>query len=457
MSEGERHDAWHQIHQGKAPIVLGARSAIFCPMPNLGLIIVDEEQESSYKQSEEAPCYHGRDVAVMRGKLAKATVLLGSATPSFESYHNALKGKYTLSILKQRADHAQLPDLEIVDMREEFQRAKGFTLFSDSLIQGMKKRLEIGEQVILFLNRRGYHTSQMCSQCSHVIECPHCDVSLTFHLNANILACHLCDYRLSPPPRACPQCKSEEGLKFKGAGTEMVERALHAILPSIRTLRLDADTTRHKGSHEILFKQFRAGKADVLIGTQMIAKGLHFPSVTLVGILNADGNLQIPDFRASEHVFQLITQVSGRAGRGAMAGQVIIQTRMPDHPVIAAAAANEYEKFFQQELEMRKLFHYPPFSHLVKLTFSSSKETLCRMTAEEFRQKLVQRAPSACEFLPVVPCGHAKVKGQHRFQFLLKMEKVGPLLASISALRQSFTQSSPVRLSIDIDPISTFF
>ncbi len=457
LSKGERHDAWHQIRLGKARIVIGARSAIFSPVPHLGLIIVDEEQESSYKQTEESPSYHARDIAVMRGKLSGATTILGSATPSFESYHNALKGKYKLSILKHRADHAQLPEIQIVDMQIEFEKAKAFTLFSEPLINEMKKRLEIGQQTILFLNRRGYHTSQMCPRCSHVVECPHCDVSLTFHLNENVLACHLCDYRISPPPRTCPNCKCDEGLKFKGAGTEMVERALHAILPEVRTLRLDADTTRHKGSHEILFKQFLSGKADVLIGTQMIAKGLHFPSVTLVGVLNADGNLQIPDFRASEQVFQLITQVSGRSGRGAMAGKVIIQTRMPEHPVIALAADQNYEAFFSQEIVTRKLFSYPPFSRLIKLTFSSGAEPLSRATAEKLREALIGQAPPHCEFLPIVPCGHAKVKGQHRFQFLIKTEKLAQLLQTIDTLRQAPFLRKKVRLSIDIDPLSTFF
>ncbi len=456
LSEGERHDAWHQIREGKAPIVIGARSAIFSPVPNLGLIIVDEEQESSYKQTEESPSYHARDVAVVRGKLCNATVVLGSATPSFESYQNALTGKYALSLLKQRADHALLPEIHIVDMKVEFEKTKSFTLFSSLLIDEMKKRLEIGEQTILFLNRRGYHTSQMCQSCSHVIECPNCDVSLTFHLSENILACHLCDYRLKPP-RSCPSCHSDQGLKFKGAGTEMVERALHALLPEVRTLRLDADTTRHKGSHEILFKQFRAGKADVLIGTQMIAKGLHFPSVTLVGVLNADGSLQIPDFRASENVFQLITQVSGRSGRGALPGKVIIQTRMPEHPVMTLAAHQRYEEFFEQEIEVRKLFHYPPFSRLIKLTFNGKEEAECRSTSQHWRETLIKEAPSTCELLPVVPCGYAKIKGQHRFQFLIKGEKLGQLLQTIDALRLQLDKSKHVRLSVDVDPLSTFF
>ncbi len=457
LSEGERHDTWHQIQSGVAPIVIGARSAILSPVPNLGLIIVDEEQESSFKQTDEAPCYHARDVAIMRGKYCKATVLLGSATPSFESYTNALKGKYALSVLRARADQAHLPTIHIIDMNREFERAKSFTLFSETLLNGIKQRVTSGEQTILFLNRRGYHTSQMCQSCSHVIECPHCSVSLTFHLNDNVLSCHLCDYRLSPPPRSCPKCKAEATLKFKGAGTEMVERALHAIFPEVRTLRLDADTTRHKGSHEMLFKQFKAGKADVLIGTQMIAKGLHFPSVTLVGVLNTDGHLQIPDFRASEHVFQLITQVSGRSGRGFMKGEVIIQTRMPEHPVITLAAAQEYEAFYTQEIAVREMFGYPPFGHLVKVAFSGKNEQGTLSYAKQFRAELIARLPPSYEMLPAVTSGHAKIKGQFRFQFLIKGEKMGQLVAALEQLRKQHAQKLHVRIHIDVDPLSTFF
>lgn len=453
LSQGERYDAWHQIRDGKAAIAIGARSVIFCPIQNLGLIIVDEEHESSYKQSEEAPAYHARDVAVMRGKFANATVILGSATPSLESYYNVQKGKYQLSELKTRADHAHMPAISIVDMKAEFAKAKGFTLFSDPLLQAIKQRLQVGEQIILFLNRRGYHTAQMCMSCSHVLECPHCDVNLTFHLGENVLACHLCDYRLTPPPRTCPSCKTEGTFKFKGAGTEMVQRALHAILPEVRTLRLDADTTRHKGSHELLFKQFRSGKADILIGTQMIAKGLHFPQVTLVGVLNADGSLQIPDFRASETVFQLLTQVAGRSGRGALSGEVIIQTHMPDHAIIELAKEQNYEEFFKQEIAIRELFHYPPFTHLVKITFSGKVASVVQSSANTLRETLIHKLSSQFEILPVVPCGHAKLKGDFRFQFIIKGEKMGQLLALI----QKAGPEKDIRLFIDVDPLSTFF
>lgn len=456
LSLGERFDTWHHIREGRCPIVVGARSAIFSPVPNLGLILVDEEHESSYKQNEEAPCYHARDVAVMRGKLCQALVVLGSATPSLESYYNAMRGKYALDVLKSRADHATLPHVNLVDMRKEFEKARRFTLFSEPLLDAVKKRLERGEQALLFLNRRGYHTSRMCLACNHTLQCPECDISLTFHLGDNVLACHLCDYRLSPLPRRCPHCQAEGDFKFKGAGTEMVERALHAIFPTVRTLRIDADTTRHKGSHELLFKQFKAGKADVLIGTQMIAKGLHFPSVTLVGVLNADSSLQIPDFRSSEMVFQLLTQVSGRSGRGALAGEVIIQTQSPDHPIIALAKEQDYEGFYTQEIATREQFAYPPFTHIVKLVFIGKESDATKEYALRIRYNLAKELSPSFHLYPVVPCGHARVRAHFRFQFLIKAEKIQPLLPHLSALR---TQKAPpdIRLFIDVDPLSTFF
>lgn len=451
LSLGERFDAWHEMRKGNIRIAVGARSAIFSPIQNVGLIIVDEEHEASYKQSEEAPCYHARDVAVMRGKLTQAVVLLGSATPSLESYHNAVNGKYALSTLSHRADRASMPEISIIDMREEIQKNKGSSLFSSPLIDAIKKRIERGEQAILFLNRRGYHTLQMCTHCGKSQVCPHCDTNLTFHLGDNLLACHLCDFRLSPLPRCCPHCSAEDSLKFKGAGTELVERTLHAILPEIRTLRIDADTTRHKGSHEKLFKQFRSGKADVLIGTQMVAKGLHFPQVTLVAVLNADGSLQIPDFRASETTFQLLTQVAGRSGRGALKGEVIIQTFLPEHPLIALAQRQDYVHFAEEEMQIRKLFHYPPFTHLVKLTFKGTHAAEVEASACRYRETLIARLPPHFEILPVVPAGHAKVKGAYIFQFLIKGEKLKTLLSLIQS------ELPPERLFIDVDPLSTFF
>ena len=346
LSDGEKKESWHQIYTRKARIVVGARSAIFCPIPKLGLIIIDEEQENAYKQTGNAPCYHARDVAIMRAKFAQAVVVLGSATPSLESYQNALNKKFILSTLNQRPEGTTLPIVHVVDMKIEAQKQKKFPMFSDPLLSSIKKRLLIGEQSLLLLNRRGYHTSQVCLTCSYAAKCPHCESLLTFHLEGNCLSCHLCGYQI-PPHRTCPSCQGPAPMKFKGFGTELVEKTLLSVFPECRTLRMDADTTTRKGSHEMLFKKFRSGKADVLIGTQMIAKGLHFPLVTLVGILHADITLNIPDFRASESLFQLLTQAAGRSGRSDLPGEVFIQTFLPEQSTIALAAKQDYLTFFQ--------------------------------------------------------------------------------------------------------------
>jgi primosomal protein N' (replication factor Y) len=453
LSDGERRDTWQNIRSGTLSLVVGPRSALFSPVKNLGLIVVDEEHDSAYKQTDDIPCYHARDVAVMRGKFAKAAVILGSATPSLESYANALSGKYRLSELTIRADNAHLPEVKLIDMKREFDKAKGFTLFSDQLLEALKKRIAIGEQSLIFLNRRGFHTSAVCSVCAHALNCPHCSISLTFHKGQNHLSCHLCNYELSPPPAKCPACQASDCFKFKGAGTEQVERALHAIFPEIRTIRLDADTTRHKGSHDKLFKQFRAGKADVLIGTQMIAKGLHFPSVTLVGVLNADAALHIPDFRAAEHVFQLITQVSGRSGRSSLKGEVFLQTQLPNHPTIQHAAHLDYPAFFKEEIESRNMFHFPPYCHLVKLIFTGEDSSRTVQYAQEIRSLLISKLPPVFEFNPVIPCGYAKIKDQFRFQCLIKGESTRP----ITEILKGLPRHPKIHLLVDVDPLSTFF
>ncbi|HSX04108.1 MAG TPA: primosomal protein N' [Rhabdochlamydiaceae bacterium] len=455
LSQGERSDEWRRIQKGEATIVVGARSAIFSPVQNLGLIIIDEEHDNCYKQSDESPRYHARSVAIMRAKFCHATAVLGTATPSIESYYNALTGKFVLSTLKKRPDSADLPTISIVDMKREFERNRGFTLFSEALIHALKGRLKLGEQSLLFLNRRGYHTSSICPQCSHTLKCPHCDISLTYHLGEKILSCHLCDYRISPP-RSCPKCHFDGGLKYKGVGTEMVEKALHALFPEVRTLRLDADTTRHKGSHEQIFKQFRAGKADVLIGTQMIAKGLHFPSLTFVGVLAIDGSLNIPDFRSSENTFQLLTQVAGRAGRGGVKGEVIIQTHLPEHETIALAATQDFESFYAKEIEVRKLFDYPPFTHLVKVIFSSNNLPLVQQSAHRFREQLIAKLPATFEIQPLIACGHAKIKDNHRFQFVIKGKNCFPAVKAFKELKESFIDKE-LKIVLDVDPASTFF
>lgn len=452
LAQGERNENWEKMCAGEVSLVVGARSAIFSPLPHLGLIIVDEEHEGAYKH-EEAPAYHARDIAVMRGKIARAAVILGSATPSLESYHNALAGKYALSTLTARVERALLPSVRIVNMRKEREK-KNFSIFSETLIDALKERYTRGEQALLFLNRRGYHTLLVCASCGESLHCPHCDVALTFYRGVNRISCHLCDYALSPPPAACPDCKGQT-LKFKGVGTEFVERALHAILPDIRTLRIDADTTAHKGSHELLFKQFKSGKADVLVGTQMIAKGLHFPSVTFVGILNADSTLHIPDFRSGETLFQLLTQVSGRAGRGDLPGEVLVQTHMPEHPVIRQAITQDYTGFFHAECANRKAFQYPPFAKLAKVTFSGRDERETKCCGETVRCALIAALPAEVSIYPLAPAGYARVKDQFRFQLLVKAERLASYTATIASCARAHSRA--VRVLIDIDPLNTFF
>lgn len=457
LSQGERFDEWNRIYRGEAKIVIGARSAVFSPIKNLGLIIVDEEHEQSYKQGEESPCYHARDVAVMRGMKSNAVVILGSATPSLESYYNATRNKYVLSSLQLRADSATLPKIVIVDMKHEHDKAKGRAIFSDLLLEGIKKRAASGEQTILFLNRRGYHTTLLCQKCHLPVKCLHCDVALTFHRGENHLACHLCDYTLLPPPSQCPSCQGGNPMKYKGVGIELAQKALHAILPEIRSIRLDSDTTRHKGSHQKLLKEFGTGKADVLIGTQMIAKGLHFPEVTLVGILNSDPALNIPDFRASETAFQLMTQVAGRAGRGAVAGEVILQTCLPENSTLLYASQQNFESFYQEEINIRQVFNYPPFTNLIKITCSGIDLQQTKHYLETLRSSLLNHLPEDYELHPVIPSGYAKIKDKFRFQLLIKGPQVSIFNRIIQQVLQEMKPDSKIRLLIDVNPQSTFF
>lgn len=454
LSDGERVDAWHRIRKGEIPIVVGARSAIFSPIPNLGLIIVDEEHEMSYKQIEDTPSYHARDVAIKRAQLTNSVVVLGSATPSIESMYNAKQGKFTLHTIHQRAGNAQRPKITIIDMKHECEK-QGPTLFSDPLLSRIEKNLKEGSQTILFLNRRGYFTCQVCTECHEPLKCRHCDVSLTYHKSQNYLSCHICDYTIDATVEVCPHCKCKETLKYRGPGTEQVERAIHAIFPTVRTLRMDRDTTKHKGSHDKLFKAFKSGKADVLIGTQMIAKGLHFPNVTLVGVLNGDSSFHIPDYRSNESVFQLITQVAGRAGRGEMPGEVVIQTFLPDHPIIQLASKEDYEAFYQSEIEERKLFVYPPFSRLAKVIFSGPDPQKVEKFAQKYHGALQkQLSPKRHQLLPLSPCGYAKIKDRHRFQLIIK----SIAMMELSQILQNITLYRPrsISLHIDIDAISTF-
>lgn len=442
-SSSQRAKAWKELKTNQMRLVIGARSALFAPVQNLGLIIIDEEHDSSYKQTDEMPCYHARDTAVMRAFFEKCPIILASATPSIESYQNAKVGKYQLHTLTSRATNASLPEVKMIDMKEVFSRNQGFTHFSEVLLDKIKERTEKGEQTLLLLNQRGYYRMQLCLECAHILKCPHCDLSLRFHKEDNLLRCHLCEFS-QKAPRICPNCSKESTLQFKGFGTEHVQKSLHAIFPEIRTLRMDRDTTRKKQSHEEIFQQFRSHKADVLIGTQMIAKGFHFPQVTLVGILNPDLALHIPDFRAPENIFQLITQVAGRAGRAELKGEVYIQTSMPNHPTLKLAAKQDYLCFYKKEIEERKLFSYPPFSRFVKLLFRDKKEALALQKAEKAHAFLKSHLPKNVELFPVKEANQLKVKDFYRFQILIKTAKISFLSPYLKELKD---------VKIDVDPI----
>ncbi len=454
LSHGEKTDAWKNIAKGNIPIVIGARSAIFAPIPNLGLIIVDEEHELSYKQIDEMPCYNARDIAVFRGHLTKSTVILGSATPSIESLHNVMQKKYKYLSMTKKAAAKNPPQIQIIDMEEERESGKGFTMLSETLLSEIKKRIDVGEQVILFLNRRGYFSCQICTECKETISCPSCDASLTFHRGENILACHLCGYEKKPPIEKCPSCGAKETMKFRGPGTEQIERSLHAIFPEIRTLRMDRDTTKHKGSHEVILKQFRSGKADLLIGTQMIAKGLDFPLVTLAGIIGADSSLHIPDYRSTESLFQVLTQVVGRSGRAELPGLALIQTYYPNHPVMQAVLKDDFKGFIKAELADRKLCNYPPYTKITKLIFSSIDKIAAEKVAKEFYNYLVPHLTKKAYLYKPMPCGYAKIKDKFRFQILIKAQpnlSLGPLLKN-----HTVKIPTKVRLLIDVGALSTF-
>lgn len=456
LSLGERYDEWHKLREGRAQICLGARSAVFSPVKNLGLIVVDEEHESSYKQTDEMPCYNARDVAVMLCHFNHSTAILGSATPSLESFANAKSGKYILNTLPKRASEAKIPKIRTVDMKREYERANGFKLFSDDLLTAIEKRFKEGEQSILFLNKRGYHSTLFCPPCGKGVECRHCTLPMTFHKKENLLLCHLCGYQIAPPPTNCPTCKKPT-IKYKGVGTQLVEKSLLAIFPEIRTLRMDADTTRHKGSHQKLLRAFGTGKADVMIGTQMIAKGLHFPQVTLVGVLNCDSSLNFPDYRSQEKTFQLITQVAGRSGRGIAEGEVIIQTCIPDHPTIQLASKQDYDAFFKDEIEYRKLMELPPFTKLAKFTFSGLSEQEVRHFASQFRHELAKHLPPALKLNPIVPAGYPKIKDRYRYHFIIKGENLSGLSQSLLKIKETLKQPSSIKILSNIDPLSIYF
>ncbi|MEC7882715.1 MAG: primosomal protein N', partial [Verrucomicrobiota bacterium] len=387
LSAGERHDEWHKIRQGRARIVIGARSAVFAPVEPLGLVIVDEEHEHSYKQ-EEAPRYNARDLAVVRGRQEGAAVVLGSATPCMESYYNVQRKKYCLLSLTERADEKTMPIVRVVDMRNASRKEKGISIFSPQLREAILQRLEKKEQVMLFLNRRGWSSSLQCTECGFVAECPNCSVSLTYHRSAQQLMCHICGHIDSAPSKCPEQNCGNSSIRFSGLGTEKVEAALDKSFPSARVKRMDSDTLKRKEDYRRILGDFRSGKIDILVGTQMIAKGLHFPNVTLVGIIHADLSLHIPDFRAGERTFQLLTQVAGRAGRGDVEGEVYIQSFTPFHPAIQYARRHDYIGFYDQEIEFRQQLRYPPVGRVALLTLRGRSEDRVRFFADHLRKEM---------------------------------------------------------------------
>ena len=451
LSSGERHDEWHRIHDGEARIAIGARSAVFAPVKDLGLIVVDEEHENTYKQ-EEAPRYNARDVAVMRGRMEGCAVLLGSATPALESFHNARTGKYHLVNMAHRVDHRAMPFMRIVDMRVEAERTGKVSVFSRDLVDAVRKRLDKAEQVMLFLNRRGYATSLTCPKCGYVAMCGQCSIALTYHKHDETLKCHVCG-DLKKLPERCPTCQ-DPAYKLAGIGTQRVEVAVGKIFAGAKVARMDADSTTGKDSHRRILGDFRTGKIDILVGTQMIAKGLDFPNVTLIGVLNADSSLHMPDFRAGERTFQLLTQVAGRAGRGELPGEVIVQTFSPFHQAIQAARQLDYMGFCDKEFEFRRELGYPPFGHLVCVAVRGDVEAKVVQAVEAFAEQLRPQLPAQVVLAGPAPAPLARAKGQYRFQIVLRAPMTRAITTPLKVALKAFKWPAGVNFAVDVDAVS---
>lgn len=470
LSDGERYDQWHRIRNGDADIVIGPRSAVFAPVKELGMLIIDEEHSDSYK-SDIVPRYHARDVAQKRGELANCPVILGSATPSLESFHRAKNGRYRLLSLPDRVLNRKMPDVHIADMRTELKKGNR-TIFSDVLRNSIEERLERQEQIILFLNRRGHSTYVFCRTCGYVERCENCSISLTFHFETKRLVCHHCGNKRPTHP-SCPQCGSP-AIRYFGLGTEAVEQEVRKAFPEARVKRFDADSTTRKNAHQQILETFEQQQIDILIGTQMVSKGLDFPNVTLVGVIAADTSLNLPDFRASEQTFSLLTQVAGRSGRAELEGKVIIQTYMPEHYCISAAQKHDYLGFYAQEVEARGALQYPPFSHVGTLLLRGKDEKQIEEAAHaveaQLQTWLTDQASTAqadetegdvggseVEILGPAPAPLSKIEGKFRWHFLLRSNSV----ESISQLLKHLTDEPPVAIKsnaiefvIDIDPTS---
>ncbi len=447
LSSGERYDEYRRIEEGQVMVVVGARSAVFAPLKNIGLIIMDEEHDASYKQ-ESTPRYLTSQVARKRALYHHCPLVLGSATPSLETYSRALKGVYDLCELPHRINQNPLPEVELIDMAQEI-RKHNYSLFSSKMKTAIQSCLEKGEQVVLLLNKRGYASYMRCLDCGEVVKCPHCDVTLTYHKATQRLTCHYCDYSM-PVSHTCPHCHSKQ-VKMVGYGTEKIEEQISQLFPLARVLRYDVDTTRKKNGHHRLLKEFEENKANVLVGTQMIAKGLDFPNVTFVGVLNADISLNIPDFRANERTFQLLEQVSGRSGRGSKQGTVMIQTYNPEHFVLQCVKEHDYQKFYQKEMKIRKLSHYPPFAHLVTLTIEGKDENEVKQSSQRIKTYLEKELTETV--LGPAPCMIYRMSDEYRMRLMIKTTKSQMLYPVLSRVNDFYNKNKrKVRVICDFNP-----
>ncbi|MFC1513724.1 primosomal protein N' [candidate division KSB1 bacterium] len=461
MSDGERYDSWRKILSGEKKLVIGPRSAVFAPVENLGLIIVDEEHDSSYKQHESSPYYHARNVAVFRGKITDSTVVLGSATPGMESYNNALEGKYRLLELPDRIDNTPLPEVSLIDLKsenEEYKKKEDF-LFTEQFVEEVNRRLKKDEQVLIMQNRRGFSTYILCRDCGYISECENCKITLTFHKKMKKLVCHFCGYTAKAPVE-CPDCQGTN-LKYGGIGTQQIEEQMEKYFPGFRTIRMDLDTTRTKSAHKKITGNFERGESDILVGTQMIAKGFDFGRVNFVGVISADTGLHLPDYSSAEKTFQLLTQAAGRAGRRQERGLVMIQTYMPDHYSLTTAQGHDFKKFYKIEAEKREKLNYPPFGRIILLRFSGEKESRVADIAEKTGSAL-QKAGYGKYLLGPAPAPIEKIKKMYRWQIFLKSSKkedkngrqIRNAVLKARETYEKFNKDKSVAFTVDVDPVN---
>ena len=452
LTQGERYDEWMRVKEGEAKIVLGARSAVFAPLRNIGIIIVDEEQDHSYKQ-EESPRYNARDLAIVRAQFRNIPVVLGSATPSLESYTHAQEGKYRLLEMRSRVEKRALPDVEIVDMKEEFKKTGELDPLSGRLRAKIREKIEAGEQALILLNRRGYSSFIQCRECGNSVSCPRCSISLTYHRESERLLCHYCGYWKKKPER-CPMCSSER-LLFGGEGTEKIENILKEELDHVRIARMDRDTVRGRGGHARVLGAFEKREIDLLVGTQMIAKGHDFPSVTLVGVISADHLLAFPDFRASERTFQLITQVSGRAGRGEIPGLVIVQAYQSGHHAIQTAVQQDFEAFYAKEIRFRRIMKYPPFTFMANIIILDKDLSRGAGISKKAGRLFKQLADGRLTVLGPAVAPIARIRKNYRFQIVLKARHRKDIGETLNRFLEKASGTIPLRnLIIDVDPLS---